>query len=402
MNRLVWKLLRRHLSVGQMVGFFLANLFGMCIVLGSLQFYKDVVPVFTQGDSFMKNTYLVVGKQVTALHTLRGKTPSFSSSEISELQSQPFVNSVGCFIPAQFDVYATLGGGRMGMSFSTDMFFESIPDAYIDTDLRNWTYEEGSDELPIILPRNYLNLYNFGFATTKGLPAISEGLISQIPIRFRLRGSQGERTMTGRVVAFSDRLNTILVPETFMKETNALLAPEVRPHSSRVILDVKNPADDRIAAFLAKNNYEAESGAADAGKMTYFLKLIVGIVLAVGLVICALSFYVLLLSIYLLLQKHTEKIDNLLLIGYSPWRVALPFHLLSLGLNSCVLLISLLAVHGLQSFYFPLLRRVYPELAPASCLPVLTLGAALFLFVSLLNYMAVRRKIMQVWHIHRH
>ena len=32
MNRLVWKLLRRHVSIGQLTGFFLANLIGMAIV----------------------------------------------------------------------------------------------------------------------------------------------------------------------------------------------------------------------------------------------------------------------------------------------------------------------------------------------------------------------------------
>lgn len=44
MNRLVWKLLRQHISVGQLTGFFLANLFGMMIVLLSIQFYQDVLP----------------------------------------------------------------------------------------------------------------------------------------------------------------------------------------------------------------------------------------------------------------------------------------------------------------------------------------------------------------------
>ena len=33
MNRLVWKLLRRHISGAQLAGFFLASLFGMSIVL---------------------------------------------------------------------------------------------------------------------------------------------------------------------------------------------------------------------------------------------------------------------------------------------------------------------------------------------------------------------------------
>ena len=40
---MVWKLLRRHLSIVQFVGFFLANLLGMFIVLLSIQFYQDVL-----------------------------------------------------------------------------------------------------------------------------------------------------------------------------------------------------------------------------------------------------------------------------------------------------------------------------------------------------------------------
>ena len=48
--RLVWKLLRQHISFPQLAGFFFANLCGMVIVLLSAQFYKDVLPVFTEGD----------------------------------------------------------------------------------------------------------------------------------------------------------------------------------------------------------------------------------------------------------------------------------------------------------------------------------------------------------------
>ena len=38
--KLIWKLLRQHISIGQLAGFFLANLFGMVIVLLSVQFIK--------------------------------------------------------------------------------------------------------------------------------------------------------------------------------------------------------------------------------------------------------------------------------------------------------------------------------------------------------------------------
>lgn len=61
---LVWKLLRQHISIPQFVGFAFANLFGMLIVLLGYQFYKDVSPVFTSEDSFMKSNYIIVEKKI--------------------------------------------------------------------------------------------------------------------------------------------------------------------------------------------------------------------------------------------------------------------------------------------------------------------------------------------------
>lgn len=64
---LVWKLLRQHISLPQLAGFFFANLCGMVIVLLSVQFYKDILPVFTEGDSFIKKDYIIVSKKVSTL-----------------------------------------------------------------------------------------------------------------------------------------------------------------------------------------------------------------------------------------------------------------------------------------------------------------------------------------------
>ena len=61
---LLWKLLRSHLSVAQTVGFALAGVVGMTIVLTSVQAYRDVMPVFDAPDSFMRGDYLVLSKQV--------------------------------------------------------------------------------------------------------------------------------------------------------------------------------------------------------------------------------------------------------------------------------------------------------------------------------------------------
>ena len=52
--KLVWNLLRRHISLPQFAGFFFANLLGMLIVLLSLQFYRDVKPIFSEYDVFIR------------------------------------------------------------------------------------------------------------------------------------------------------------------------------------------------------------------------------------------------------------------------------------------------------------------------------------------------------------
>lgn len=298
---MLWKLLKQHISVAQLAGFFLANLCGMVIVLLSVQFYKDVLPVFTQGDSFMKKDYLILSKKVSTLGSLVGKSNTFSAGDVDEIKEQPFTAEVGAFKPTQFRVSA--GMGVQGMQMSTDMFFESVPDRFVDAKLDRWKFDASQEVIPIIVPRNYLNLYNFGFAQSRNLPKISEGLVGMVNLDIRLMGNGQVKVMKGNIVGFSDRLNTILVPETFVDWANKVYGTGQQTEPSRLIVEVHNPADERIARFLKEKGYETEGDKADAGKTAWFLKLIVGIVMSVGVIISLLSFYILILSIYLLLQK---------------------------------------------------------------------------------------------------
>lgn len=388
---MIWKLLRQHISVAQLVGFFLANLCGMVIVLLSVQFYKDVLPVFTQGDSFMKKDYVIVSKKVSTLGSLVSKGATFSKTDIAEMQEQPFAKKTGAFTPAQFEVSA--GMGMAGMQLSTAMFFESVPDEFVDVRLEGWTYREGQDEIPIIIPRNYLNLYNFGFAQSRNLPQLSEGVMGMMTLDIRLSGQGRTEQMKGRIVGFSNRLNTILVPQAFMDWANVTFGKGEENAPSRLIVEVDNPADDRIAKYFKDKGYDTEGDKLDAGKTTWFLKMIVGIVLSVGLIISVLSFYLLMLSIYLLLQKNTKKMENLLLIGFSPAAVARPYQVLTVALNAAVAVIGILVLYMVRGGYMDMLRRMVPDLQKGSLWPALLTAGILFLVVSVLNVLAVRRKV---------
>ena len=395
---LVWKLMRRHISLGQLIGFFFANLCGMVIVLLSIQFYQDISPVFTEGDSFMKKDYIVVSKKVSTLGSFVGKSSTFSAMEIDEIKEQPFTKEVGEFTPSAFKVSAGVGMEQLGLNLSTAMFFESVPDSYVDVNLDDWHFEPGQDVIPIIIPRNYLNLYNFGFAQSRSLPQISEGVINMVNLEIRINGGGRRDTYKGKIAGFSNRLNTILVPESFMVWANTHYGEGgIRKEPSRLIVEVNNPTDDRIAQFFRERGYDTEDDKLDAGKTTWFLKVIVGIVLSVGLLISVLSFYILMLSIYLLLQKNTTKLENLLLIGYGPKRVALPYQTLTIALNAVVLVLSVGIVLYARTLYMEMMEKLFPSLDGSSCWLMLGIGILLFIAVSCFNIMAIRKKILSLF-----
>lgn len=392
---MVWKLLRQHISVSQLAGFFLANLCGMIIVLLGIQFYRDVLPVFTQGDSFIKKDFVIVSKKVSTLGTLVGKSSTFSTGDVAEIEEQPFTKSVGRFLPSQFKVSA--GMGMQGIRMSTDMFFESVPDEFVDVKLDKWTFDPSSDVVPIIIPRNYLNLYNFGFAQSRNLPQLSEGVMGVVNLDIRIMGNGQVKQLKGNIVGFSNRLNTILVPETFMNWANAAYGTGQKAEPSRLIVEVNNPTDERIAKFFQQKGYETEGNSLDAGKASWFLKVVIGIVLSVGLLISVLSFYILILSIYLLLQKNSTKLENLLLIGYSPARVARPYQLLTIILNLVVLALGVVVVIAVRSLYLDTVMNLYPDAGSGSVLPSVVTGFIIFIGVSALNIVIIRRKINAIW-----
>ena len=393
---LVWKLLRQHISIPQFMGFFFANLVGVVIILLGVQFYQDYQALDSE-DSFMKADYLIVNKRIGAMSSLTGQENTFTASEIDELNEEAFVEHLGAFTPSSYSVRAQFDVDGF-VNFSTDMFFESVPDQFVDVKSDDWDYHVGEKEIPIILPKNYLDLYNFGYAQGKGLPKLSEGILGAMKLKVQINGNGNNDTFSGRIVGFSSRLNTILVPEKFMNWANQQYASQDAPKEpTRLIMEVNNPTDDRITSYLQDRGYETDEDKLDASKTTFVLRVIVSIVMVVGVVISMLSFYILMLSVFLLVQKNSSKLENLLLIGYFPSRVALPYQLLTVGLNVLVLVLAVVIMLMVRGVYLDMFENFFPDLEIPGILPSLGVGCVLLFIVSIFNIIAVRNKVMSIW-----
>ncbi len=379
------------------MGFFFANLCGMVIVLLGIQFYNDVLPVFSQEDSFMKANYVVVSKHIGMGTTISGANTDFAKGEIEDAASQPFVQKVCGFTSTNYKVDANMGISGQSV-LSSELFFESVPDDFVEIDKSQWQWKEGQKEVPVIVPRTYINMYNFGYAQSHNAPKISESVMGMIDFAIVIKGDGKEDTYKGRVVGFSSSLSSILVPQSFMDWSNSYYAPKDEVCHTRLLMQVTNAADKEVGQYLDDHGMEIEQDQMNQEKIAYFLRLVVSLVMIVGLVISALSFYILMLSIYLLVQKNARKLENLLLIGYSPSRVARPYQLLTASLNLIVLIIAIVSVMIVRSYYMTMIEDIYPELSSGSILPMLTVGASLFLLVTFINIFVIRRKIIRIWH----
>lgn len=394
---LLWKLLRKHISISQLTGFFFANLFGLFIVLFSFQFYKDIKPVFSKDDGIIKPEYFIINKRLTGVGLLtKNNTSEFSHAEIENIRNQPFCRNLGIFTPSQYKVSCNLGLQGIA-SFGTEMFFESVPDQFVDVDLKHWKFNPDYPEIPIVIPRTYLSLYNFGFAQSQSLPKISEGLVGMLNLIVTIQGNGVKAQFPAKVVGFSSRLNTILVPESFIQWSNKRYSYSSNESPTRLIVEVHNPTDDTIIAFMNEKGYELETDKLDSGRIAYFLKLISFALLCVGLLICALSFYILMLSVFLLVQKNTEKLRNLLLIGYSPQQVAMPYFLLTMAMNVLVLVASVIILFFARKYYMQVIWQVYSRIEDTSILPSLLLGMLLLFFVTILNVSVIYQRIINIW-----
>lgn len=389
---MVWKLLRKNISVGQIAGYAAANLVGLAIVLTAIRFYSDVSATFRDEDSFVRTDYMIVSKPVPMAAVLGGnRTTAFSEADIDDLRRQPWVKRVGKFQPANFDVSASIDMG--GRHMSTAMFFEAIPDEFYDVKPSDWHFEPGSSEIPVVMSKDYLALYNFGFAAPRGYPQLSEDLITKIPLTVHLVGNGQYAQFTARIVGFSSRLNTIAVPQSFMDWANARYTDPRRAaeNASRLIVEVNSPGDPAINDYFDERGIEVAGDRSNNSRTIYLMKIITTIVVIVGAVICVLAFFILMLSIYLLIQKSRDKLRDLMLLGYSPRQICACYYRLIGLVNLGILLTASGVMLAAARMWRPALESL--DIATGNATAALLSGAAVMTAVTALNFLTVRRLV---------
>lgn len=311
LNKILWKGKSRWQVAGASLGAF----FGLFLLLSAVQFYVDVQQLLNGGNG--TDQFVQINKKVNIFNML-GVKPNFTEEELAEIEAQPFVKKVGSFMPSQFRVSASMPS----LGFRTDMFFEAVPDDFLDVKDSNFTWRKGQKEIPVIFSRDYLALYNFGFAPSQGLPALTPNTISKFSATVSVQGNGLKQNFEGRIVGLSDRINSILVPQSFMEWANENFGSGRDFNSSRLILSVDNPLSTELNNFLKEKGYEISQGKLIGGQFGILLKIVVAIIGIIGIIIVLLSALIFILNFQLTISQSKEDIRLLLQMGYKTKQIS--------------------------------------------------------------------------------
>lgn len=385
------KLFQKNRHPIQVIGAALGAFIGLFLLLFALQIYFDFQTIL-RGDTESDN-YITINKPVSLVNTFLGKSV-FSTDNIQEIEKMSGeigTEGVGIFTANRFKVSAS---SRM-MGFYTELFFESIPEFFLDIQDPSFRWLEGQNEIPIIMSKDYLALYNFGFALSQSLPQFTPSTIRQVSVEITINGQGRQQTFAGRIIGFSERINSILVPEKFMKYANDNFGDQPDIGASRLLLKVKNPYDKNLRRFLEDKGYEISSGRLIGGRLTTVLNVVISSVFMIGILLMILSLIVFILNYQLIISKSAPDIKLLLQIGYRPSQIidTLRGSLLAL-LGSVFLFVIgglIMARIGILSW----MQQQGIELPGSYHLVVIAVGISLMVLIATINIINIKKSVLR-------
>ena len=297
-------------------------LIGFFLILVSVQSILNFKFLFNDSKQGIGSQYLVINKKVNLFSTLNISKTTFSKDEIEQISTHPSIQKFSAFVGNKFEAeaYLEMNEGPRQARLRTELFLESVDDEFIDIELNKWKWDSTTNEIPVILPTDFINLYNFTYAPSRGLPQISKNTVKLFGFSITIRGNNNQNTFKGNIIGFSDRISSMLVPKRFMDFANnkyGFAALNADNSTYRIITAVKPNELSNFQAFLMENNYETNQELLKNGKFVGLMYLFISVIFIIGLIITINAFTGFILYFHLLIYRSRNEIDSLLRLGYA-------------------------------------------------------------------------------------
>lgn len=348
-NKQIQKILSSNHKPFQIGLAIMGCLIGFFLILVSVQSILNFKYLFSDSKQGIGSQYMVINKKVNLFSTLNFSKTTFTKKEIEEISTHPSIQKFSAFVGNKFEAeaYLEMNEGPKQARLRTELFLESVDDEFIDIELDKWKWDPNSNEIPVILPTDFINLYNFTYAPSRGLPQISKNTVKLFGFSITVRGNNAETTYKGNIIGFSDRISSMLVPKKFLDYANQKYGfPGLNSENTtyRIITAVKPNELSNFQAFLMENNYETNQELLKNGKFVGLMYLFISVIFIIGIIITINAFTGFILYFHLLIYRSRNEIDSLLRLGYSHTKLVSNY---LLRITLIILPLVLLALGGL-------------------------------------------------------
>ncbi len=325
-------------------------------------------------DSAIGENYLIVNKKISLLNTLNlQKNSTFSNEQLSEINSCTGVEAVGGFQRNNFQATGSLLFNDAEINgFQTDLFMESVPNNFVEIGQPEWNWNEGQ-EIPIILPAEFLNLYNLNYAPSRGFPQISQSMLKLIRLQIKITGQNKTHLYIGKIVGFTHRIQSILVPEKFLLWANNNFGNpnrQIKDEPQRIIIKTNSKNPQELIEYLNTHQLETNQELLKSTKFYFLVISIFTSIFILGFIILFNSISSSLMHFKLQIEKLTYEIQTLKLLGFHESKLVQIFTLPMLIKNGFVLLIAYLFVYIGSTWTYQLFNSIQVELKS----PLIRLG----------------------------
>jgi len=383
-SRILWQAKNRWELVLAAVGFFI----GLSLFLFCFQVYTDIDIIFNTRMNLQKQLdYLIISKKIDTANITTGDNAGFTQAEQDALKAQPFTRDLGVILSNAFE--ANAGLQLLGKGFVTELFFESVEDRFLDTVPENWHWQEGDRLLPVMISRDFLMLYNFGFSQARGFPFIAEDMLKLVPMQVEIAGNNKTQKFNAKIVGLSDRVASILVPYSFMNWANAGYGNITANNPLRLILSVEDRSDPAIVRFIEGHNYETSKEKLRLSDAGFTIKIVLSLIAVIGLMLIILSFIIFITTFRLVVSRSQNEIRLLIHLGYTPqYLVSKLMRVLTIAFCIVIVASAVVLITGITAFHTFLAANGIAKLLPFQ-LAVPAIGVLLCGLAFLFNYIAI-------------
>ncbi|WEK36208.1 MAG: hypothetical protein P0Y53_01730 [Candidatus Pseudobacter hemicellulosilyticus] len=368
---------------------------GVLLLLCSIQMYINIQQLLGE-ESPRKDGYDFISISKTITNETMGQLEKnlFNEQEIRELEAKPFIQGVSPLLANNFRFQ--LSGGSL-IPFMSDFFVESLENNFIDTVPPTFHWQEGQTEVPIIFSSDFLEIYNV-FAPGYGLPQISEATATQVSLQLICYYPDGRREyFRGRVVALSDRINSIIVPRQFLDWANNRFGTADITRASRLYIKTKDANGPDFLNYLQEKDYKVNKDKTKFGRVKQVMQGIFSGLGIFGLLVVVMALMLFSFYLQLMIARSKDSLQLLLLLGYSPGWLSRHVSRQFIPIYFTVVLIAAAITQLLQWLFHRFAFYSRPELDTPLHWSVWVTALILILLSIVTNHRMVRRLLYRLY-----